>query len=204
MARKYNKIDYGSLNPYELPNEDLRQIMYNLASTANARIKAAKKEDSFIQAVSDISYFTKKLQATHPEYFTKNGMIKKRTAKMTDQEVRDMIDDVASYLIVGKKTVKETKQYIEEIEKSGGKDQMRKLKSLWHRDKDEFMKKYGESKAKIVENTPSDPDDDYEDSSSVSREDILGTEDWTDMSQEEQVARLARLSAQVKRYRKKV
>jgi len=204
MARKYNKTDYGSLNPYELPSKDLRQIMYNLASTANARIKAAKKEDSFIQAVSDVSYFTEKLKKAHPEYFTKNGMIKKRVAKMSDQEVRDMIDDVATYLIVGKKTAKETKKYIEEIEKTGGKDKMRKLKSLWHRNKEEFMKKYGKSKSEIVENTPSDPDEDSEDSVTISPDDILGEQDWTEMNQEEQIARLARLSAQVKRYRKKV
>lgn len=189
MSRQYNRRDYSKVNPYSVASSELRGLEYNVASTINARIKALRNASEFEQATSELAVALNRMMKNHPNYFTKNGTIKKRTAKMSDQQVRDMLDDILS--LTQKKTVK---QSAKAFEKAMGEKNMKELRARYHRDKKAFEKEVGEEYAKIIENQPSDPDDEND----VEEFEVVYNDEPTE--RDKQIAALAYTAYLTKKY----
>jgi len=159
MARSYNRTNYGDLELFEgnYSKGELRKIVNNIAATANARIKALRKEDDTVQMFSDMAEIYNRLLKKHPEFFTKDGNLKRSLGKTaSEQQLETFIDEVAQ--IVLSKTGKQTKKDMEESGLSTNK-----IKHLIKvHGKDKVVDAIGEAAVKRAEKRPSDEDEDID------------------------------------------
>lgn len=96
--RAYNKTDYVTIDLTKLTVEELKSFIYNAASTANARIKAAQKEDlgKYTEGIRNIERMKKTKYGA--KFFTKNGTFKKSVEKFSKKELKEYAEALADTL----------------------------------------------------------------------------------------------------------
>ena len=105
MSRQYNRTNYMKVDPSQMNKADLEKLIYNIASTVNARIDAAKKlarTDQLLEIFLDedtneMLAMTARIKQTEPKMFTKTGKLKKRVKKIA--KTQSDLEDIANNLL---------------------------------------------------------------------------------------------------------
>ena len=105
MPRQYNRTNYMKVDPSQMNKADLEKLIYNIASTVNARIDAAKKlakADELLEIFLDndtneMLAMTARIKQTDPQMFTKSGKLKKRVRKIA--KTQGDLEDIANNLL---------------------------------------------------------------------------------------------------------
>ena len=105
MPRQYNRTNYMKVDPSQMNKADLEKLIYNIASTVNARIDAAKKlakADELLEIFLDndtneMLAMTARIKQTDPYMFTKSGKLKKRVRKIA--KTQGDLEDIANNLL---------------------------------------------------------------------------------------------------------
>ena len=105
MSRQYNRANYMKVDPSQMNKADLEKLIYNIASTVNARIDAAKKlarTDQLLEIFLDedtneMLAMTARIKKTDPQMFTKTGKLKKRVKKIA--KTKTDLEDIANNLL---------------------------------------------------------------------------------------------------------
>ena len=105
MPRQYNRTNYMKVDPSQMNKADLEKLIYNIASTVNARIDAAKKlarTDQLLEIFLDedtneMLAMTARIKKTDPQMFTKTGKLKKRVKKIAKTQTD--LEDIANNLL---------------------------------------------------------------------------------------------------------
>jgi len=99
MARSYNKVDYFDVISDDLDIDELRKLINNMAATINARHKSVNSltgAEAVFGKKSDSEKMIQRLHSSNPEYFTKNGTLKRSYNKIKNKD--DLIKIADAYL----------------------------------------------------------------------------------------------------------